>query len=78
MLLLPIQFSRCLKITSAETGAGEALPRLVRANLVQTAVLFDRSLNAEIHFSFGPGRDTHCRAMDALDYEGLDFQRWSH
>ena len=74
LLLLPIQFSRCLSIDSHFQNAS---PRLLRANLIQSVVLFERELDADISFVFGPGRNVNCRHADIDDYKKLDLARWN-
>jgi len=74
-LLLPIQFSHCLSVKSLLPRA-EALPRLMRANLVQSALIFDRELDAVLSFDFAPGRDRVCKVLDVADLESLDFSPW--
>src|SRR5262249_16050726 len=55
--MLPLQYSRCLVLSEA----GKA--KLLRANLVQPAVLFQGNIDLRIHFEYGllrPG----CRRQD--------------
>jgi hypothetical protein len=63
ILILPIEFSRCLKITDAAGGT----PRLFRADLLLTGVLFDRQLDARISFHNGPFHNSRCRLDDLAD-----------
>jgi len=63
ILLLPIEFSRCLKISDAAAGR----PRMFRADLLLTGVLFERQLDARISFHTGPFRDSRCRLEDWAD-----------
>jgi hypothetical protein len=64
VLLLPLEFSRCLRIASRIPAAS---PRLVRADLLLTAVLFERELDADIDFRAGPFGASSCRSEDAAD-----------
>jgi hypothetical protein len=60
LLLLPLQYSRCLVLREA------AKAKLLPANLVQTAVLFQERIDARIYFEYGlfsPG----CRKRDIAD-----------
>jgi hypothetical protein len=64
ILLLPLQYSRCLVLNDA----GRAM--LLPANLVQTAVLFQGSIDLRIHLEYGvfhPG----CRRRDLADLAEL-------
>ena len=47
LLLLPVQYSHCLVLSEPVTA------RLLPANLVQTAVLFQGSIDLRIHFEYG-------------------------
>jgi len=71
LLLLPIQFSHCLSVQSR----GQS-PRLVRANLILTGIVFEQELEADLSFRFGPGKDTACRQKDVDDFERLNFSEW--
>jgi hypothetical protein len=65
LLLLPVQFSHALR---ARTKRGDV--RLVRANLAQTGLLFDREVDAFLTLDFGIGR-TRGRAQDLADLDLL-------
>jgi hypothetical protein len=69
VILLPIEFSRCLSLR-VEESVGES-PRLFRANLVQTGILFDKKLNAKVSYFTGPFQNSHCRLEDANDFREL-------
>jgi hypothetical protein len=62
-LILPIEFSRCLAIADAAGGT----PRLFRADLLLTGVLFERQLDARISFHSGPFHNSRCRLDDFAD-----------
>jgi hypothetical protein len=63
ILILPLEFSRCLKIVDATGGT----PRLFRADLLLTGVLFERQLDARISFHNGPFHNSRCRLDDFAD-----------
>jgi hypothetical protein len=66
LILLPLQYSRCLVLS--EAGKAKLLP----ANLVQTAVLFQGTIDLRIYFEYGlfsPG----CRRQDLADLAKLDI-----
>jgi hypothetical protein len=52
-LLLPITFSHCLKIKSNSVKSTNP-PRLVRANLAQTLLIFENEFDGEIQYSSSP------------------------
>jgi hypothetical protein len=64
-ILLPVQFSHCLVVVNG------AAARLTRANLFQTLLSFDRTIDARIEFRFGLFADNTCRLRDGLDNKAL-------
>ena len=64
-VLLPVQFSHCLVVVNG------AAARLTRANLFQTLMSFDRTVDARIEFRFGLFADNSCRLRDGLDNKAL-------
>jgi hypothetical protein len=73
ILLLPIEFSRCLTVRSRVDAPP---PRLFRADLVLTGVLFEHRLDADIFFRVGPGEASRCRLQDANDAEHMHMRKW--
>jgi hypothetical protein len=71
ILLLPFEFSRCLKITDAAGGT----PRLFRADLLLTGVLFERELDARISFHTGPFLNSRCRLDDLADSNRIGMRK---
>ena len=67
ILLLPVEFSRCLDISDAAGGT----PRLFGADLLLTGVLFERQLDARISFHTGPFRNSRCRLDDLADSNSM-------
>jgi hypothetical protein len=70
ILLLPVEFSRCLKISDAAGGA----PRLFRADLMLTGVLFERQIDAQISFHSGPFHDSRCRLEDLAESNRMNMR----
>jgi hypothetical protein len=64
MLVLPVQFSHCLEI---EDSSDRVPPRLLRANIVQTGVLFKDDVDVRLRFNFEPW-SASCRIEDAKDF----------
>ena len=64
-ILVPIQFSHCLIVVNG------AAARLSRANLFQTLLSFDGTVDARIEFHFGLFADNKCRIRDGLDNKSL-------
>jgi hypothetical protein len=64
-ILLPVQFSHCLVVVNG------APVRLRRANLVQTLMSFDGTIDARIEFRFGLFADNKCRLRDGRDNKAL-------
>jgi hypothetical protein len=71
LLLVPIQFSHCLSLSSMAANPSSATPRLMRANIVQTALEFDRRVDAVIELRFGLFSAGRCRKVDAADLNAL-------
>ena len=64
LLLLPVQYSHCLVLSEPVTA------RLLPANLVQTAVLFQGSIDLRIYLEYGLFRPG-CRKQDLADLAEL-------
>lgn len=69
LLLLPIQFSHCLRL--ADNAGDEFRPRLFRANFAETGVLFKDRLDARIEFDFGLFGNAACRLDDGRDVAAM-------
>ena len=70
MLVLPVQFSHCWQI---ENGSDFVAPRIFRANIVQTGILFKDSVDVRLRFEFEPWRAS-CRLQDARDLKLFEFR----
>jgi hypothetical protein len=64
-ILLPVQFSHCLAVVNGTAA------RLTRANLFQTLMSFEDTVDARIEFRFGLFADNTCRLRDRLDNKAL-------
>ncbi len=71
LLVLPLEFSRCLTFTW--TDAGAAAPRALRANLDQTAILFTDRVEGRIALRYGPLTNPACRLRDMQDASRVDL-----
>jgi hypothetical protein len=71
ILLLPIEYSRCLRVSNLSSAPA---PKLFRANLLLTGVVFERSLDANIRFITGPFSNSHCRMDDLNDSRRMAIQ----
>jgi hypothetical protein len=67
VLLLPLEFSRCLE---ADIVDGER-PRLFRANLLETGLVFSKKLDATLSIKTGPFTHPACRMQDLFDARAL-------
>jgi hypothetical protein len=70
MLVLPVQFSHCWEI---EDSGDRIVPRIFRANIVQTGILFKDNVDARLRFKFEPW-SASCRLEDARDLTLLGFK----
>jgi hypothetical protein len=68
LLVLPIEYSHCLRAQS--TQAGNAPPQLIRANLVMAGVLFTREVKATLALDYGP-LSSRCRIQDWREADAL-------
>jgi hypothetical protein len=71
MVVLPIQFSHYWEIEDLPSTAEP--PRLLRANIVQTSVLFKNDIDIRLRFDFQPWRSS-CRFQDARDLALFAFK----
>jgi hypothetical protein len=72
LLLLPVQFSHCWQIEDS-SSSDHVRPRVFRANIVQTGILFKDSIEARLRFSFEPW-SASCRLQDAKDLAFFGFK----
>lgn len=74
-VLLPVQYSHCFsvesKLQSTLPDTQNTLPILMRANLVQTALIFKDKLDVTLRFNFGIGNNSACRKQDLEDISNL-------
>jgi hypothetical protein len=60
MLVLPIEYSHCLRLENRSGLSAQLIP----VNLQQTGLLFERRIEAKIDYSFGPFDQPQCRGDD--------------
>ena len=74
LLLLPIEYSKCLTIANAAVDASSTpTARLLRADLVLTGLLFETAVDVTIHYFTGPFFNSTCRLKDRRELEALDI-----
>ncbi len=71
VLLLPVEYSRCLELKP--TSSMSVAPQLFRANLLLTGVLFKEHLEATLTFFNGPLHNGTCRLEDFRDMQRLNI-----
>jgi hypothetical protein len=71
LLVLPLQFSRCLEF--AWTSHDGNPPAAMRANLDQTAILFDGAVAGRITLRHGPFANPACRLHDMRDADRVEL-----
>jgi hypothetical protein len=74
LVLLPLQFSNCLKVMSVDPPASGRAPKLVRCNLLLTGVLFEGDVDMKIAHVFGPFRGIEGRLQDIRDCRALGIK----
>ena len=72
VLVLPMEFSRCLRVTSNVGSASEI--RLFRADLLLTGLMFERILDATISYRTGPLIGSRCRLQDSADMAAIKMK----
>ena len=70
LLVLPFEYSRCLRLKAADGSAA----RLIPVNLQQTGLLFDGHADVEIAYSFGPFDQPTCRGDDLARMDRLQVR----
>jgi hypothetical protein len=67
LLILPVEFSRCLTATShlPET------PRLTRVNALETGLIFSHRVDVTIQYFTGPFQNAYCRLRDAREFRKM-------
>ncbi len=72
ILLLPLQYSHCFRISNMTASSNDREPvRLIRANLVNGALLFNGNIDVKLKFAFGIGKNVNCRKKDIQDMRNL-------
>jgi hypothetical protein len=69
-LLLPLQFSHCFRLVGGESDR----VRVLRANLINTLVLFAGELDIRLKWEFSFWRNSACRLRDAEDVRALGLR----
>jgi hypothetical protein len=69
LILLPLEFSHCLK-PSFQTPHPEAF-KLLRLNVNLTGILFRETISGTLRFEYGPFADPRCRIDDWNDARRL-------
>ena len=67
LLVLPVEFSRCLIVTSHLPD----VPRLTRVNALETGLIFSHRVDVTIQYFTGPIKNAYCRLRDAQDFTNL-------
>ncbi|MBO6784267.1 MAG: hypothetical protein JJ899_13500 [Alphaproteobacteria bacterium] len=68
-VVLPVQYSRCLDVTSVHAGAPPLA--MQRVNYLQTLIVFDREIDVSVEFDFGYVWKTGCRRSDSDELQAL-------
>jgi hypothetical protein len=68
LLVLPVQFTRCLRPAQHDQY------RLIRANLLQAAIVFRGALDLNLRMSTGPFTNSGCRLQDLRDMEVIKMR----
>jgi hypothetical protein len=74
LIVLPVQFSSSLKITSTAANSSNTPIKLVRVNLLLTGVLFNGDVDFKFAHVFGPFRGVKGRLQDIKDCRRLGIK----
>lgn len=74
LVLLPVQFSRCLQLRPGPGGSEVPAGRLHRANGLHTLLEFEGRIDAVVKFEFGLGGASQCRLQDARELDDLGLR----
>jgi len=69
ILALPIEFSHCLSIENNNFSKFEN--RIIRINLLQTGLIFEKFLDTRIRYFTGPFNNSGCRIADSTEFKRL-------
>ena len=72
VLVLPFEFSHCLRARGTNTKNGE--PRIVRVNAMKTGLVFERSVDMKVEYFAGLFDNTFCRNRDASEFGKLTVE----
>lgn len=67
VLILPIEYSRCLEFVQAPGSTG----RVFRANVVEVGILFEGELETKLTLRHGPWSNPLCRIRDLMEMREL-------
>jgi hypothetical protein len=70
LLVLPFEFSNCLRLQARESNGSI---RLLRVDMALTGVLFDRDLDTTLSYFTGPFSNSGCRLEDVAELKSLDI-----
>lgn len=75
LLLLPLQYSHCYKVTQVNAqNSNQQLPRLMRANLIESALLFEGNIDVLLKYEFNLGSSHVCMKEDLYDNQLLELE----
>ena len=69
LIILPIEFSHCLKFESNTKSS--SLNDFFRIDGILTGVIFEKSLDVTTRFRYGVFTNNHCRLKDLADFKSL-------
>ena len=68
ILILPFEFSNCLKLMDVNTGQEI---KLFRVNAILTGLIFNKNLDASLKFNLNPFESVNCRQLDVKDFRDM-------
>ena len=69
LLALPLEYSHCLYLLQNDQSI--ETPRIIRINLLQTGLIFNKSLDIKVRYFTGPFQNSGCRLNDSAEFRKL-------
>ena len=72
LLALPLEYSHCIDINQIDSSMGKG--KMLRVNLLQSGLLFEKSIDAKLRYFTGPYSNSSCRLADSIEFRRLISQ----
>lgn len=69
LLALPLEYSHCLNLLQNDYLTDK--PSIIRVNLLQSGLIFDKSLDVNLRYFTGPYQNSSCRLKDSQEFKKM-------